>query len=322
MHLRLDRAIEELRKRGYRVVEGECLRQQYKSASATRERRASELMQFLTDPGIAAVMPPWGGKLAIELLPLIDFHALANVPAKWFSGFSDLSTLHLPLTTMAGWATLHGPNLMQLGYSATDEITDALWDVLTAKSHSMISQSASKHHQRRDAGWPDESGPVFDEKTQWKRLGSDKSNLKLTGRLIGGCLETISRLAGTAYGDVPGFIEASGDDGTLLYLENAGMEPSDLPRTLLGLRLNGWFERVSGVLIGRNAGPDGVQSDDLSYIDALQSTLDDIRCPVIYDMDIGHVPPQLSLVNGALAQVELRDGYGVVVQRLDASSDE
>ncbi|MBN3786175.1 hypothetical protein G3N94_04600 [Burkholderia sp. Ac-20353] len=48
----------------------------------------------------------------------------------------------------------------------------------------------------------------------------------------------------------------------------------------------------------------------------MQSALGDIRCPVIYDMDIGHVPPQLSLVNGALAQVELHDGHGTIVQWL------
>ena len=53
-----------------------------------------------------------------------------------------------------------------------------------------------------------------------------------------------------------------------------------------------------------------------AHIDALRSVLGDIQCPVMYDMDIGHVPPQLSLVNGASAQVKLRDGYGTVVQRL------
>ena len=116
---------------------------------------------------------------------------------------------------------------------------------------------------------------------------------------------------------MPRFAEAAGADGTLLYLENAEMAPCNLARALLGLRFSGWFDSVSGVLIGRNAGFGSVQSDDLSYVDALQSVLGNIDCPVIYDMDIGHVPPQLSLVNGALAQVELRDGHGTVAQLLN-----
>ncbi|EEA00192.1 peptidase U61 LD-carboxypeptidase A [Burkholderia sp. H160] len=317
----LDQAIDALRKRGYLVIEGECLRQHYKSASATRQQRASELMRLLTEPDIAAVMPPWGGELAMELLPLLGFRALENVPAKWFSGFSDLSTLHLPLTTKAGWATLHGPNLMQLGSSDIDAVTAAIWDVLTLQPGTRFSQSASRHHQSKDtdSSAGSDAGPSLEDETSWKRLDGSKSDLKLSGRLIGGCLDTISRLAGTAFGNVPRFVEASGTDGTLLYLENAEMTPCNLARALLGLRLNGWFDGVSGVLIGRNAGPESAQSDDLSYIDALQSVLGDVHCPVIYDMDIGHVPPQLSLVNGALAEVELRDGHGTVVQQLEDS---
>lgn len=88
-------------------------------------------MRFLTEPGIAAVMPPWGDELAMELLPLLDFRVLMDVPAKWFSRFADLSTLHLPLTSVASWATLHGPNRMQLGDADTDAVTAAVWNVLT-----------------------------------------------------------------------------------------------------------------------------------------------------------------------------------------------
>ncbi|CAE6881800.1 Microcin C7 self-immunity protein MccF [Paraburkholderia nemoris] len=318
LYPRLDRAIDALLKRGYRVVEGECLRQQYKSASAAPEQRASELMRFLTEPGIAAVMPPWGGELAMELLPLLDFRALADVPAKWFSGFSDLSTLHLPLTTIAGWATLHGPNLMQLGGADTDAVTAAIWDVFTVQPDTPFSQGASQRHQSKGVDQPAGAGvvPLFDEETTWKGLDHSKSDLELSGRLIGGCLDTISRLAGTSFGNVPCFVQSSLAEGTLLYLENAEMKPCELVRSLLSLRLSGWFEGLSGVLIGRNAAPDSVESDELSYIDALRSVLGDIQCPVMYDMDIGHVPPQLSLVNGALAQVKLRDGCGTVVQRL------
>jgi muramoyltetrapeptide carboxypeptidase len=319
LHSRLDRAIDALRNRGYRVVEGECLRQQFKSASAGREHRASELMRFLTASDVAAVMPPWGGELAIDVLPLLDFHAFVNVEPKWFTGFSDLSTLHLPLTTIAGWATLHGPNLMQLGHGGTDAVTAAIWDILTAPHGSAVSQSSSKYHQRQDAGWPGESGPVLDQETRWKRLGDGPFDLELNGRLIGGCLDTISRLAGTRFGNVPDFIGASGTDGALLYLENAEMPPVHVARALYSLRMNGWFDGVSGVLLGRNAATESVQPDSFSYIDALQSVIGDLQCPVLYDLDIGHVPPQISLVNGASAQVRLYGNHGTVIQRLSIS---
>jgi muramoyltetrapeptide carboxypeptidase LdcA involved in peptidoglycan recycling len=74
---------------GYRIVEGSCLRNEYKNASAPREQRAQELMRFLIDPTVSAILPPWGGELASELLELLDF-----VRCDPFSpnGFSDSQT--------------------------------------------------------------------------------------------------------------------------------------------------------------------------------------------------------------------------------------
>lgn len=38
--------------------------------------------------------------------------------------------------------------------------------------------------------------------------------------------------------------------------------------------------------------------------------------PVLYDVDLGHIPPQLAIVNGALATVELTQATTTLVQRL------
>lgn len=320
-HPRLNLAVDALRKRGFCVLEGKCLRQQQKDASATPQQRASELMEFLTDPEVAAVMPPWGGELAIELLPLIDFEGLRAHPAKWFSGFSDLSTLQLPLTLLSGWATLHGPNLMELGAAEPDELTASIWRVLTASGVGWLSQTASRKFQRQGADWVTQPGAnlTLSEDTLWKRLDGSAEPVQLKGRLIGGCLDTVARLAGTRYGNVPQFIGTSRRDGVLLYLENVEMKPCELLRALFSVRLCGWFEGLNGILIGRSAAPDASEHTDFSYVDALQSALNGVKCPVLYDMDIGHVPPQLSLVNGALAQVEFHGGSGTVAQHLGAN---
>lgn len=318
MHPRLDLAIAALHRRGYRVIEGACLRQQTKQTSATRDRRATELMAFLADSEVSAVMPPWGGELAIELLPLIDFRALSGMQPKWFVGFSDLSTLHLPLTTLAGWATLHGPNLMELGAHHVDAVTASIWNVLGASSDTEVTQYSSKKFQRTGPDRVAQPGADFllTEDTQWKRLDGSFASIELSGRLIGGCLDTVARLAGTPYGDVPGFIKASAGDGVLLYLENVEMNPCELLRALWSLRLHGWFDGLHGILVGRNAAADAKLAADLNYLDALRSACANISCPVLYDLDIGHFPPQLSLVNGALARVSFHGDCGSVLQRL------
>ena len=74
-------------------------------------------------------------------------------------------------------------------------------------------------------------------------------------------------------------------------------------RALHRLRWAGWLDSLAGLLIGRSAAPDSTGPTNLRYREALQSTLATLPCPVLVDVDIGHRPPQLLLVNGALAEL-------------------
>ncbi|MCC5880729.1 MAG: LD-carboxypeptidase [Idiomarina sp.] len=319
LHSRLELALTMLRKRGFNVKEGKCLRSQSQDTSAPAEARAEELMTFLLDPEIDAVMPPWGGQRAIELLPHIDFERLKSCPPKWFCGFSDISTLHLPLSLIAGWPTLHGPNLMELAATPLDDNTAAIWDLLSCQPGQSVKQQSSPFYQQEVANWLADPtvGLQQTEPTCWRRLDQIEQPLKLQGQLIGGCLDTLSRLAGTAYGDVPGFIRASGDKGVLLYLENAQMEPLEMFRALKSLEFHGWFSGINGLLIGRNTGPDASSGDHLSYNGALQAVFHNMPYPTLYDVDIGHKPPQVSLVNLASATVDYANGSAAVTLAFD-----
>jgi muramoyltetrapeptide carboxypeptidase len=62
-------------------------------------------MALLLRDDIDAVFPPWGGELAIELLDRLDWPALQQAPPKWLIGYSDTSTLMLPMTLRLGWPT-------------------------------------------------------------------------------------------------------------------------------------------------------------------------------------------------------------------------
>ncbi|WP_423919679.1 LD-carboxypeptidase [Frigoribacterium sp. 2-23] len=77
--------------------------------ASAAERAADLQAAFVSRPG--AVLPPWGGELAIELVDRLDWPAIAEA-GSWFVGWSDISTLLLPLTLTTGLATMHGANLM------------------------------------------------------------------------------------------------------------------------------------------------------------------------------------------------------------------
>lgn len=316
LQARLDLVLEHLRTQGYSILEGQCLRHEYKDASAPKEDRAREFSEFLQHPDVAAIMPPWGGELATELLDLIPFAALKDMPPKWVMGFSDISTLLVPLSLVSGWATAHGPNLMDLAPTQTDPLTNGALDILAADFQAPVVQRSSPMYQTQFTDFAVQADAPLNltETTCWKRLDGNTTAVTFQGRLIGGCLDTISLLAGTLYGDVPTFIQQSGEQGTILYLENAEMSPSALVRTLLFLKRHGWFEGLSGLLFGRSAGPSPEHSDALSYQEALQACLGEVDYPILLDVDIGHQPPQFTLINGAMAEVEFWDGQGMISQ--------
>jgi len=316
LRARLDLVLAGLRARGYRIVEGHCLRDEDRDASAPAAERAAELMRFLTDPEVAAVMPPWGGERAIELLPRLDFEALRALPPKWLLGFSDISTLQLPLALCAGWASAHGSNLMDLAPSQTDPLVTGVLDVLGHRGGEPCAQQASSRYQVRYIDFADQPDAALNltEPTRWWRLDGQGAPLTVQGRLIGGCLDTISRLAGTQYGDVPRYVRECGDDGVLLYLENCEQNPCEMLRTLASLRLHGWFDGVAGVLLGRTAAPEVTDAARLDHAQAARETLGDLPCPVLMDLDIGHRQPQFTLVNGALATCHFENGRGRLSQ--------
>lgn len=334
---RLDHIVSQLQVRGYRVDTGQCLRKMGpsiafdKGASASAIERAGELNEFLHDPKIAAIAPPWGGELAIQVLPLIDFARLTTLEPKWLFGFSDVSTLMLPLTLCAGWATLHCSNLMDLSASQRDPLTNGVFDVLTSPRGNRFVQHASTTWQRTYIDWASDPQAGFNltEPTEWKLLTRYSGSATQTdtttpavafeGRLIGGCLDTVRHLAGTDYGDVPAYIarNRARSEGTILYLENCELAPFDVARTLAGLRLAGWLDGINGLLLGRSSGPEHADGSDVyAYHDALRQSLGELACPVIYDVDIGHRQPQLCLINGARAKVTWTPGRGSVSQEL------
>ena len=318
LHPRLDLAIKMLEQKGFRVIEGNCLRSVYKNKSANKILRAEELKSFLKNPEIKAILPPWGGELAMELLELIDFEALAQIEPKWFSGFSDLSTLHVPMSTISGWATLHGPNLMELAAQPLDTMTQKIWDVLTSDRGTVITQRSSSFYQEQESDWltQPKAGLNLTQPTQWKCLDGKNDSIDFSGRLIGGCLETISRLAGTKFANLPQFYQQHEKDGVILYFESSELKPCELTRTLLSLKMHGWFDHISGLLIGRNMATGITDPTQQTAFDALHSVLSDLNIPVLYDVDIGHVPPQLSLVNGAIAHIEFNQSGSTIHQYL------
>ncbi|KGY09873.1 S66 peptidase family protein [Vibrio sinaloensis] len=301
---------------GFKVVVGTCLYGELKHVSAPIEQRLEELMTFLLDDNIDAIYPPWGGELAMELLPLIDFAKLEHTRPKWILGFSDISTVAAVFTSRLRWATGHCSNLMDLVPKATDALTSNTLNHLATPQGESFSQNALGMYAGQ---WPDivnypANGIAPDTPLNWKWLIKPEFGSAIEGRLIGGCWDTLLHLFDTEY---LGLEALSRDypEGVVLYLENAEMSPTDVARTLLSMQFKGVFQYINGLLLGRSAVPEPTDEEALTYYEVIQKGLANTDIPVIYDMDIGHLPPNLTLVNGALAHVSL-DEVGVIKQSM------
>ena len=145
----------------------------------------------------------------------------------------------------------------------------------------------------------------------WSLHGAE--SLHVSGRLLGGCIETMCNLAGTRYGDVADFGRRHADDGLIVYLEAAGDEAATICRNLHGLRLAGWFDNARAVLIGRTSAPD---NPGMTQREAALDALGPLDLPLVFDVEIGHVPPHLPLVNGALATITVEADRHEIVQDL------
>jgi muramoyltetrapeptide carboxypeptidase len=315
---RLDLILSQWRSRGFQMLEGQCLREDKKNISAPAKDRADELMKFWSLPEISAVMPPWGGERLIQILEHLDFDRLAKqTQPKWLLGYSDISTLLFALTLRTGMATAHGAALMDLIENQTDDLTNKYHRYLSLSAGESFTQHSFSKFQKNSIKYEENVASKFNLEypVEWKSL-KNRDGEKFSGRIIGGCLDTLMHLVGTPFGDLPSFVRKFQDEGVVLYLENCEMNASTVARALTQLKYGRWFDGLNGIIFGRSAAAEVHSPEELTEQEAIESVLGDTSMPVILDADIGHRPPQMLLINGSFAEVTYTQGSGSLIQTL------
>lgn len=262
----------------------------------------------------------------METLPYIDENIIKNSEAKWVQGFSDVSLLNFYLTTNYNIATIHSTSFSAYGMNIWDKSIEVPFAfVQNPTDFTQNSFELFEKERNREEGTELDSFNLTD-KVIYKNLYENanreesssnnisKDEVTIKGRLIGGCLDVLKILLGTSFDKTKEFC-ASFPEGMLWYIENCEMSVSDLKRTLWQMKMADWFENTNGFIIGRTRA--NADMWDFTYLDALRDIFDDMNVPVIYDIDVGHVAPQWTMVNGALAEFKYKDGRGVIRQELN-----
>ena len=147
------------------------------------------------------------------------------------------------------------------------------------------------------------------KKVYWNTLNNKE--VTLNGRIVGGCFDIIAELAGTKYDGINEFNKKYKNDGVIWYFDNCELSLNETIRTLWKLDELGYFKYTKGVIFGRF----GVETDYFGYgvEECLKdSVLSKKNIEVVYNADISHKPPCLTIINGSIANVNVNNGKGKI----------
>lgn len=302
---RLNQAIKNLEKMGYKVIETQSVRSDKQGRSAEACIRAKEFMELWENEEVKLIIYAGGGDFLMEMLDYLDFDKLKNSTPKWTQGFSDITHLSFLLNTICDMPSMYCENVKDYGAST---IYHNLIDALKIESgEEIIQNSFEKYQDEKD---DNEDGTYkLTKEVKWKNItGEDK--ITLEGRAIGGCLDCVDTLIGTEFDKVKEYIEKYKDDGILWFLECYEMNTPLLQRILWKMKHAGYFEHCKGIIFGRSL---MMREDyDVSEEQAILDAIGDLGLPIITEADIGHVPPQLAITQGAILKVTSENGKGTV----------
>lgn len=302
---KLNQAIKNLEELGYKVIETESVRKDIDGRSAPAKQRAKEFMELWENDDVKLIIYAAGGDFLMEILDELDFEKIKQTKPKWTQGFSDITHLSFALNTICDMPSMYCENVKDYGMKP---LYRNLEDSLKIMSGEDIIQTSFEKYalEKKDDG---DGTYNLTKKVEWKNITGQKE-IVMQGRAIGGCLDCVDTLIGTKFDNVKKYINKYAKDGIIWFLECYEMNTPLLERILWKMKNAGYFEHCNGIIFGR---PFIMREDyDITEDQAILSALKNTNIPIITGADIGHVPPQFAMVNGAIVKITSKDGKGKV----------
>jgi muramoyltetrapeptide carboxypeptidase len=272
------RATEWLQKKGYKVVIGKNVNKLRGFVTAPEEERAEDFNEMFSRDDIDAVFVTQGGYGSAQIIHLLDFDAVANHP-KVFTGFSDITSLHLAIQKYTDLVTFHGPGMARFNPEDLTDYTEKYFFKAVANTE------------------PVGNIPLADKKKWVHTIGPGV----VEGDLIGGNLTLVCATLGTPY--------EIDTKGKILFLEDLDVEPWIFDHMMSHLRTAGKLKDAAGVLVGEclNCVPAVLNPGyhvDVSLEDVLEYYLKPLGVPAMYGLPLGHTKDLATLPLGVKARLD------------------
>ncbi len=305
---RLDAAIKQLTDMGYKIIETESVRKSEKGKSADAKTRAKEFMQLLEDEKIKLIIFATGGDFLCEMLDYLDFDKIKTLKPKWMQGYSDITGIGYLFNTILDIPTMYCQTIKDY---AMKPLHQSLTDALEIVSGKEITQNSFEYYEKE---WQENNDNPYatynlTEKVEWKNI-TGQEKIEIQGRSVGGCLDCIISFIGTKYDKISEYIENHKQEGIVWFLECFEMGTSQLFRSLWQMKNSGYFKNCKGIVFGR---PLFVREEyGNTFNSTVNEVLKELNIPIICDADIGHVSPQLAMLNGGYLKITSENGKGKV----------
>lgn len=280
--------------------------------SGTPVERAAEFMELIEDSSVDAVISTIGGTNSASLIPYLDF-AKIRAARKPFCGFSDVTSLHLAILKLAGLRTFYGPSVMCWFGDWPDGVPESTQWFLEATVHhrngdrAIAMPSRWSNHARNWTNGDWKSVPrEWQVNEGWRTL----SRGSVTAPILAFNLNTLASAAGTPYW--PDF------RGRILLVEDMEAPMSRSERTLRQLSLNGVFDQIAGLVIGK---PEFFKSEGapFSYDELIMEIVGPRPYPIVSNFDCSHCVPMITVPQ--LTPVTLEAGERVSFVFRDGAID-
>ena len=302
----LDAAIKRFEGMGYKIVEGpNCRRDDGIGISSTPENCGKELTDYYCSGDNDVLISCGGGELMCETLDYVDFEAVKKADPKWYMGYSDNTNFTFLLNTICDTASIYGPCVGAFGMH---ELHPALEDAIkafTGKLDKVSGYDKFELESLKDEEHPYAAYNLTETKELRLFMGEKEMNRlpAFSGRLTGGCLDCLANLVGTKYDNVEVFNEKYKDEGIVWFLEACDLNVMSIRRALWNLDRAGWFKYAKGFIIGRPLAAWKQELMGLDQYNAVTGILGKYNVPIVMDADVGHLPPAMPIISGAVAEV-------------------
>ena len=296
-------ALATFEKMGYKTVLGpNCRKAEGIGISSTPENCGKELNEAYLSDESDILISCGGGELMCEDIPYFDFEAIAKAKPKWFMGYSDNTNFGFLSATIADMAAVYGPCAGTFGMRKWHPAVQDAFDLLCGKKKEFSNYDGWEMESLKDT---DPLAPYNITEKLGIAYGDKKDEAEFKGRMIGGCLDCLTTFLGTRFDRVKEFCEKYSDDGIIWFIESCDLNVMGIRRALWQMKEAGWFSHVNGFLIGRPYHFDEPMMG-LDRYEAVMGILREYNAPVVMDIDLGHLPPMMPFVEGAVAEVNAK----------------